>query len=160
MAVRTGKPINALERSLKALTIGVQQSAQRRASGSQSEQAGEYQQQVQIPLSGSAALKPMFADVSVTWRMPFLWAPQQRLVPFSVPHFTYGVEFTDVPNGLVVIHPSVVGWTKDVRNWFTGALIRATVWAPGLDEQKTVDFSAALHLVFQGYAAQPEDTGV
>lgn len=160
MATRTGKPFNALERSLKALTIGAQMSGQRRATGSQSEVAGEYEQQVHIPLSGSAALKPMFGDTDVTWRVPFLWAPQQRLVPFTVPHFTYGVEFTEVPTDIVVIHPAVVGWKKDVRNWFTGAFIRAAIWAPGVDEQTTVDFSATLHMTFQGYAAQPEDTGV
>jgi hypothetical protein len=160
MSARSKKPVGALERSLKQLTIGVQQTANRRAKGSASESAGEVQQQVQVPLSGTAVLAPIYADAGVTWRMPFLWAPQQRLAPFKVPQFSYGVEFDGPPSGLAIVHASVIGWNHDSRNWITGATIRFVAWAAAADPQASFDFDATVHLTFQGYAAQPEDTGV
>lgn len=154
------KPVGQLERSLAALTIGVQRSMGRRAQAGLSERAGEVTQQVQLPLSGSAALAPAFVDLAVTWRLPFTFAPQQRLSNFQVPQFSYGIEFVEAPDGIVTLHASVLGWNKDARNWIVGAVVRVVVQAPGSGETNTVDYSAVAHLSFQGYAAQPEDTGV
>jgi hypothetical protein len=154
------KSSGQLERSLAALTIGMQQSIDRRIQAGLSEKAGEVFQQVQVPLAGAAALAAAYIDKKVTWRLPFVYAPQQRLASFPTPHFSTGIEFTSTPGDLVRIDAGLMAWNKDARNWLVGATIRFVVQAPNAGALDTVDFEAIAHLTFQGYAAQPESTGL
>lgn len=150
------RPMGQLERSLAALTIGVHQGTQQRRKALADTYAGDYEQQVHVPLSGTAALAWSFSDHDVQWEMPFLYAPVQHRVTFPTPHFNPGIELTGPRGDLVVIHAHVLGWTVTESQWFVGATIRFAVSAPAVLSTATVPFSAVAHLSFRGYAAMAE----
>jgi hypothetical protein len=151
-----GRPRGQLERALASLTVGVAQGEQERRRALYDTATGEYEQQVQVPLSGTAAAAWAYTDQPVNWEMPFLYAPLQRRVPFQTPHFTYGIEHTVGTNELVVIHAMVTVWTISPQGWCVGATIRFAVAAPALDPTLTTPYAAVAHLRFQGYATMAE----
>jgi hypothetical protein len=149
-----GRPAGQLERSLAALTIGIQHGTAQRKRALKDTVTGEYEQQVHVPLDGSANTGWAFTDAAVQWEMPFLYAPLQRRVPFPAPHFTYGIEMTAGKGELVVIHAHLVGWTITDAQWYVGATVRFAVCAP--NALAASPFSAVGHLSFEGYATMAE----
>lgn len=148
------RPVGQLERSLAALTIGMAQGQAARAKGLADTGTGEYLQQVHVPVSGVAGADALFADTNVQWELPFLYAPDQRRVPFLTPHFTYGIEITAGQAALVVVDAHVVGWAITEQNWYVGATVRLSASSPGAVEP--VPYSAIAHLSFEGYATPAE----
>lgn len=148
----TNRPQGQLEKSLAALTIGVHQSAQERHRALIDAHAGEYEQQVHVPLAGQAGLGWNFTDKVVNWELPFVYAPTQRRVPFATPHFTHGIEFIEAPNDLVLITAHVVKWSISEEGWYTGATVRFACNGPN----SPIKYSAIAHLSFQGYASPAE----
>jgi hypothetical protein len=151
-----GPPRGALERSLAALTIGVAQGERARRDALDDTYTGEYEQQVHEQLSGEAASGWGFTDAHVAWELPFLYAPLQRRVPFTTPHFTYGIEITSGTEELIVIHAHVIGWTVTEEQWYVGARVRFGVCAPASDPSVTIPYQAIAHLSFQGFATPAE----
>jgi len=143
-----------LDRSLEALTIGMFQATGDRDKALLETRSGEYEQQVHIPLSGQAQTAPGFADATVMWEHPFVYAPLQRTIPFPTPHFTYGTELTSGSGELIVIHAQVIAWTISRENWWTGATVRCDVTAPLATAPSP--YSALVHCSFQGYAIPTE----
>jgi hypothetical protein len=148
------RPKGQLQRSLAALTIGVAQGAQQRKRTLADGYTGEYEQQVHVPISGYGAPAYVFADVAVNWELPFVYAPMQRRVPFTTPHFTYGIEMVGSSGGLVIITAHVEAWTTDASSNFTGATVRLAATAP--IAEAVFPYSAVAHLSFQGYATYAE----
>lgn len=150
------RPSGQLDRSLAALTLGVADGRQERHRALSDNRTGEYEQQVHLPIAGNAGSDPGFADATVHWEMPFLYAPAQRRVPFPTPHFTYGVEHLQATDILVSIDVHVIGWVVSPEGWYTGSTVRASAHAPGLGAGMLEPFSAIVHLSFQGYASFAE----
>jgi hypothetical protein len=148
------RPRGQLERSLAALTIGVQNGVSERRKALSDTFTGEYEQQVHVPLSGQASATWGFTDQPVNWELAFLYAPLQRRVPFGTPHFTYGIEITGGQGDLVLIHAHVIGWTITEQRWYVGATVRFAACAPNATD--TIPYSAIAHLSFEGFAAVAE----
>lgn len=144
-----------LERSLAALTIGLRKGMDARAR-SNAMASGEYTQQLRVPLSGQVGSAWIHQERAVTWQLPFLYAPQQRNVPFLTPQFHASFEFVAPAKELVVLQAHINGWTQGPNGWIVGAVVRFAVQAPNAATDVMVDFSVSAHLTFQGYAAYPE----
>lgn len=143
-----------LDRSIDALTAGLLggQAARKRQLAYSA--AREVEQQVRVPLSGEAGSGWGTTDKTVGFVLPFVYAPDQRGVPFETPHFSYGVEMgvgTIVP---IVIHAHVLHWIQNDSSWITGARMRFMAQAAG---EEVIKFSAMAHLTFQGWAAESEE---
>lgn len=143
-----------LERSLEALTIGVHQGARRRSRVLADTHTGEYDQMVQLNVTGLAGNEWAYDDQPVTWELPFLYAPAQRRVPFDRPHFKPGFEVLQPTDVLIHLGAQVVGWNINDSGFFIGATVRVYIVAPLVTEQ--VSFGAIAHLTFQGYATYAE----
>lgn len=139
---------------MAALTIGVHMGNRERQQSLRDTHSGEYEQQVHVPLTGQAVAAWASVDKQINWQMPFLYAPMQRLVPFEVPHFTYGIVFSIPPPQLVLLDAHVVSWTIVEEGWITGATMRFGVSAPGA--ASPVPYGATANLSFQGYCTLAE----
>lgn len=173
------RPAGALERSLASLTIAIHQDREERRSALADAYTGEHFQQLHVDLSGLATATWGFSDEDVSFELPFLYAPAQRMVPFEVPHYTFGVEHKVTPSDLVLIDAHVLSWHVTEERWIVGAKVRFAVCAPNfssapplasvtwepervgarvgaVDLTQGVPFNATAHLTFQGYATYAE----
>jgi hypothetical protein len=151
------RPRGQLHRSLKALSIGMQQGVGERQRALADTATGEYDQLVHVPLSGSAAPPWGFTtpDTQVRWETPFLYAPLQHRVPFPTPHFHHpGFEMLSGAGELILFHAQVVGWTVTEERWYVGATLRFSVSAP--NATANVPYSAIAHCTFTGWATMAE----
>lgn len=151
--VRTGQ----LQRALEGMTIGVHQGALFRKRTLADGHTGEYEQQVQVQLGGTAGNEWGFVDSEVTFELPFVYAPLQRRSEFTTPHFTRGIEVLNSapdPTTLLNIDAHVVGWTTTEEGFIVGARVRFSVCAPNATDN--VPYTAIAHLAFQGYASYAE----
>lgn len=146
-----------LERSLAALTIGHSQDQKARKDQLSYSSAREVEQQVRVPISGTAGNGWGLVDVPVGFKFPFLYAPIQRPVPYGTPHFSYGVEMGTGTNTLIVVHAQILTWNTTDSGWIIGATVRLQASAPQVTVDANVNFSATAHLRFQGYAAESEE---
>ncbi len=151
------RPIGQLERGLGDLTIGMEQAKARRGRINEASGAGEVEQQVRVPVAGTAANGWGFVDGGVGFEMPFIWLPAQRMAPFKTPHFSYGIEHIVAGDQLVLIHASVIKWNVDKSSRVLGARVRFAASAPQAAEEELVEFSAEAHLRFQGWAGDVEE---
>jgi hypothetical protein len=152
------RPAGQLDRALTALTIGVVQGQRFRDRVLWDSYTGEYDQQVQLKVSGKASSVWGFADQKLKFDVAFYYAPTQRSVPFDRPHFTVGFELLNASKVLVVFTASVIRWTITNSGWITGATVRIASAAPALAANAQPEpFRALAHLVFQGYASYPDD---
>lgn len=143
-----------LERSLAAITIGVQQRTVLRSRQLAERRTGEYDQQVRVDINGSAGNDWGYADAALLFEYPFLYAPAQRRVPFNRPHFSYGFEIAQPLDTLLHLGAQIVGWNVNENGWIIGATVRVHVIAPQVTQ--ATPFAATAHLTFQGYAANAE----
>jgi len=149
------RPQGQLERALVDLTIGEEHGQRERQRIDEGVGLHEIEQQVRVPVSGTAGNGWSFADKGVGFQLPFEYAPVQRGAPFRTPHFSYGIEHVVAGSQLVLIHASVLRWNVDPSMRVLGAGIRFAVSAPTA-EGETVPFSAEAHLTFQGFAGEIE----
>jgi hypothetical protein len=120
-----------LARSLAALTIGIEKNKQTRAAALADTYTGEWEEQVHVELSGNAEPAWTYVDKQVSFQLVYLWAPAQRWVPFSQPHFGVGFEQTaGATNVLLLLHAYVIAWTITEELWCVGATVRFAVCAP------------------------------
>lgn len=147
------RPLGQLERALADLTIGVQHGKERRQVALSDTYTGEWEQQVQVALSGVATASWGFTDAQVAWELPFMYAPLQRMVPFETPHFTPGIEINQASD-LLIVHAHVTNWKVNEYGWVVGASVRFAVYAP--NASGPMNYQATAHLRFQGYAGAAE----
>lgn len=159
------RPAGQLQRVMTELTVGVHQGHRRRIRQLSDTHTGEVDQQVRVPFSGTVSANPGFVDKLVVWEQPFLYAPNQRRVPFPTPHFVgCKFELTDPPvNGTgdavwVTLDGQVLTWTQSAELWYVGALVRFGAVAPAMTDA-AVAFESIAHLTFQGYATYGEGEG-
>lgn len=144
-----------LERALGSMTVDLLQGRDFQKRVLADTYTGEWEQQVHVPFNGSAGNEWGFADQTVNWEMPFLYAPAQRRVPFETPHFTYGVELLNAAADLVHFGAHVIAWNINDSGWYIGATVRLAAVAPNATTVAVL-FSAIAHLSFQGYASYAE----
>jgi hypothetical protein len=146
-----------LAASLSNLTIGVAESIKGRKASLRDTFTGEWEQQVHVPLTGVAQNTWGYADAKVVFDIPLMDAQSQRMVPFTTPHFTHGIELKQTGPTLLLINAHVLKWTVNEYGWTCGATIRFSVQAPLLTGTNTSAYSAIAHLSFQGYGCIPEE---
>lgn len=152
MRARTGQ----LERALYEMTAGVQQGMSAREKSLVDAKTGEYDQQIRVPLNGTAGSAWTFVDKTVNWELAFVYSPLMRRVPFGTPHFTPGFEFISTPTDLIVLNAHILAWTITPEGWYAGATIRFGACAPNANDP--IPFNASAHLTFQGYATTVESS--
>lgn len=151
------RPVGSMERSLAAVTIGMARDQKSRRLALADTHQGEWEQQIHLPISGQATNVVAHVDCDVSWELPFLYAPQQRQVPFEVPHFTKGFEQTVQTAALIRYDAYVTQWAKNDQGWITGAVVRIIVDAPNVPAVgPAIPYQATAHLSFEGYATMPE----
>lgn len=149
-----GRPQGQLERGLEELSLSMHERARVRRRGLGDTRTGEYEQQIQIDLAGYAAAAWAYADRSVAWELPLLYAPAQRRSEVTSPHFTRGFELVGNSSTLILLDAHVLSWTTTDEGWYTGARLRFAVCAPLTGNP--VSYSAMAHLTFRGYGAPAE----
>jgi hypothetical protein len=155
-AASGGVPQGALERSIADMLIGTQRALRKRERALESISGGEFDQQVQLPVSGVAATTWGHADSPVSWEHPFIFSPLQRNPQFPTPQVTHHFEFTRTPSDLVLVTANIIGWNENQSGWLIGAKVRVASCAP--NSTGNIPFTGILHLTFEGYAF-PTDSG-
>lgn len=117
--------------------------------------AGQFNQQMQIPVSGNVGRTPVVKEVPVTWPYPFLTrvAGSRGGNNLTSPVFTSGIEMQSPQNTIVTVQ--VRRWRENDSGFIVGALIRVVAWTP--DANRIQEFRAIMHLNFSGYAGPSED---
>ena len=154
------RPIGNLDRALISLGDPISSYVHRERQLGYT-RSGEMEQQVKVMLGGKASDGWSFADGKVKFTYPFAWAPAQRLNPFRYPHFSYGVEMVITPgqpneNTLILVNAHVLQWVRTNSNHVVGAKIRYASSAPQAEGEE-YDFSAVVHLKFQGYGVEIDE---
>jgi len=149
------RPAGQLDRALAAITLEVFQDNKRRNHILSDGYTGEFEQQFQVAVSGTAGNVWGFVDQAFAFEYPFLWAPLQRRSDFKTPHFRCGIELTNPQPTLVLLHAHVIGWVQSPEMWVIGANVRFAVCAPTVTTT-AVAYAAIAHLAFQGYASLPQ----
>lgn len=136
--------------------MGLHQSAMQRRRMLEDGFTGEFEQQFQVKLSGSAGNQWGWVDQQFNFEYPFLYAPLQRRSDLELPHFRSGIEFqAPTPTVMVTLHAIVIDWNRSEENWIVGAKVRFAVQCPTA-QATAVNYNAIAHLAFQGYASLPE----
>lgn len=115
----------------------------------------EMVQRIQVPVTGVATRAVVSTVLDVTWPYPIvnLVAANQHESNQEFPHFASGVELLTEEH--VLLDAQVREWVQDKSDFFTGAKVRLTAWAP--DALKATKYRAVMHLSFMGYATAAED---
>lgn len=151
-ATQGGRPQGQLERTMVDITIGTIKSMRTRERNLAATRAGEWDQQVEFPISGLAGNEWGSVDVPVTWEHPFIYAPTQRSVPFPNPHVADHVEWQALQGGALVISSlHIIAWNVNDYGWWIGATVRVAVCAP--NATAAVAYQGVVHLTFEGYAS-------
>jgi hypothetical protein len=149
------RPAGELDRALSGLTLDVHKGRVRREQLLADAYQGEYEQQLQVQLSGTAGSGWGYVDQDYMFEFPFLWAPVQRRSEFDTPIFRSGIEIVVPQSSLVLAHAHVVGWHSSPESWIVGARVRFAVSAPAASTTP-IPYQAIAHLSFQGYASLPQ----
>lgn len=152
-----GRPTGQLERSLEAISLDLHDRARLRHRGISDIRTGEYEQQVQVEVTGAATPTWVYADQAVGWEIPFLDAPGQRRSEVTRPHFTPGFELISSGGTLILLTAHVLGWITTDEGWWIGAQVQFAAQAPLIaPAANPVPYSAMAHLTFRGYGAPAE----
>lgn len=144
-----------LARGLDAMTSGLVEGTERVAAEEYPLASGEMLQRMHVPVAGVATRAMVYDEIEVKWTYPIInqLASGQHESGQDTPHFASGIELlTDDP---VILDAQARAWVRDDRDFYTGATVRISAWAP--EAIRTVRFTAVLHLTFMGYAAAAED---
>lgn len=157
-----GAQSGALQRSLRAITIGAVQASneardRRAASGLQ-----EIDHQFQVPIAGQATRGKIVAGVvDVEFEAPMVDGYNERQAPFSDPTFTSGFVLTSAEP--VILTAAVQRWTIRDDIFYTGARVRICVFAP-LEYQEGTSillphptFRGEVHMNFTGFGPPRAD---
>lgn len=148
--------------ALRELTIGAQKNTLKRRDELSYDSLNEYDQQIQVAISGTAGDIASYVLVQVFFDVYFLAGTLQRANNLIWPHFTYGsVLHTAKP---ILIWANVMSWILDGvgetgNNTVVGANIQWGSMAPDFVSGAPIIFTGALHLNFQGMGA-PHDVAV
>lgn len=148
---------HALQRSLKALTFGVQQKVEAKREQGAYDRLQEREAFYQLPISGTATADPqkaIWSENTVQFETTFPGDPSgERDADFSTPTVRFGSSITS--GQPVAITATVRTWVRNEQDDVIGATIAATALALGATSD--VDFRGYLHVGFQGWGA-PEDS--
>lgn len=144
-----------LTSGLSAMTAGVVEGQERVEAADYPLASGEMLQRVQVPVTGVAGRSLVYSELDVIWPYPIInqLAAGQHESNQDTPHFASGVEIQT--DDYVMLDAQIRAWQQDERDFYTGATVRLSVWAP--QALKTTRYSAVLHLTFMGYSAAAED---
>lgn len=157
---------HAIERSIREMSTGAVLSLEAARSELGYDQLQEIDNQLQIPIGGLASTTVGWTKFALPFDVEFVFMPEQRDIPFTVPHFNWGAVVSGTPSpdpttpdpnnpdSFVAICCQVVDWSRDrTRKVINGAIIGVGVSTlGGLD----VVFGGYLHLTFQGKGAVAE----
>lgn len=147
-------PQQALQRSLRSLTIGTVETIAAAEAAVAEDRLQEQNQQFQIPIAGLARQGITWVKKQIAFAVVFVPAPSQRKNSSLVnPLFTYGVEIVrgnpaDDPEPVLV--SCVVEYITDDKSNITGCWLNVGLHSPTPD---AVNFNGLVHLNFQGYGA-------
>lgn len=149
---------HALRRSLRAMTFGAVEQNQRKLNADSIDKLEEREEQLLIPVSGSAAVDPydcLWAVVNVPFQTFFPGESQgMRDSDFNEPFHWFGYRVdTRTP---VALYAHVYAWDQNTNLDFVGCTVRMTAIALGSSEK--VEFTGAVMLTIQGWGA-PDDQG-
>lgn len=144
--------VHALERSIQALTIDSIRALDKRRTMLGYDAMGEFEQQFQLEIDGSAGAIIAWHEIEITFSVDFYRAEDQRDSPYTVPHFTYGAVITGGTPALITA--CVRRWDIDDSDTVHGATVAVGVCNPGATA--ATPFVGYLHLTFQGYGAPVE----
>lgn len=144
-----------LSSGLSAMTAGVVEGKERVEVEEYPLASGELIQRIHVPVTGVASRSLVFNEIDVTWPYPIInqLAAGQHESNQETPHLASGVEI--LTDDYVTLDAQVRAWQQDERDFYTGATVRFSVWAP--QAIKTIRYSAVIHLSFMGYAAAADD---
>jgi hypothetical protein len=138
---------------MEEMMLGAQLDTRRRAARHAPDEMRERDQQIHLPISGSASQVAAWASVHVNFDLEFIGACVGRNTNLNWPHFTYGYVIT-TPNP-VAIMAHVSGWDQGDGWKTTGATVKWCAFAPDAPAVP-YPFAGSLHLTFQGYGSPPE----
>ena len=158
---------HALERAIASVSHGALVSLEARRAALAYDSLQELTIQYQTPIAGHVSTAWGWTKFTIGFDVEFVYAPQQRDSPFTVPHFNTGVVVQgepyplgtdadpDNPDSCVVVQQLVLDWARDpTRSIITGAVVAVGVHSGG-----TVDISydGYVHWSFQGFASVAGD---
>lgn len=141
--------------SLGQLAYGDAEAKERRDAALEPLAAGQFNQQIQLPVTGRVGRTPVSIEIPVTWPHPFLTrvAGSRGGNGLTRPHFTSGVEM--VSDAHTIVSVQVRQWRENDSGFIVGALMRIVAWTP--DANRIQNFRCIVHLNFSGYAGPSED---
>jgi hypothetical protein len=155
----------ALERAITAQMKSAQ-SLEERRSAEGYDALQEIETQYQVPIWGIATARPAWSTFTLAFDVQFVFAPEQRDSPLSVPHFSFGPVVSGVaspdetnpdpdnPDSLVAVFCQVVEWGRDLAaDAVIGAVLGVGVSTLGGADVK---FDGYVHLSFEGYGTIAE----
>ena len=145
-----------LSRVLGDLVIGSENARKQRRDDLATIKSGEYDQQVEVPFSGSATSTWGYQDIKMSWEHPIVYAPLQRDPQFETPHITDHISLSGKETSLVIVVAHLIAWNYNERGWFVGATMRLAAQAPLTNAE--IAYSGMLFATFQGMAF-PTDEG-
>lgn len=144
---RGGVNTHRVNRSLAALTVGMQRAHDELQLDQAQLGAGETEQQWKLEVAGEAGGKIAYQTTTISFDERFYPAADRRDSDFDRPIFTFGYEMlTGAP---VMITAAVTRWVADEYT-VTGAEVAIGIVQPGASGK--TKFKALVHLVFQSWA--------
>jgi hypothetical protein len=153
--------VHAINRSIRTRTIDTTRALEARRAMLGYDALGEIEQQFQLPMEGTAGDVMGWFEIRLKFDVEFYNAPDSRMSPYTLPHFTYGyVITTPTP---VLVAACVREWTLDDIDTVSGAKVAIGTCNPGLSQTPdtapvvAVPFAGYMHLTFQGFGAPAEN---
>jgi hypothetical protein len=145
--------VHAINRSIQALTIDTTRHLEARREMLGFDALGEIEQQFQLPMEGSAGEVIGWFEIKLKFDVEFYNAPNRRMSPYTLPHFTYGSVIESAEPVLVVA--CVREWDINDVDTVSGAKVAIGTCNPGTSQ--ATPFEGYMHLTFQGYGAPGEN---
>lgn len=162
-SLRTG----AVSRAVRGLTVEPAQALDKRREQIGVDALSERDQQIRLPIDGRATENLTWGEIDIDFDLEFYNATEQRDVPYTLPHFTYGVV---IPEGEpVLVFVAVRSWKqREDDDTVSGCRVAVGIMDPNFFG--TVDgnvppqdrpvigtpFAGWIDLNFQGYGALAE----
>jgi hypothetical protein len=151
-ARRGGVTTHRVQRSLAAMTVNAQRAYRAHDEQQRELSGGETELQFKSSVSGTAGAIAAYDYVNVSFPRPIVAALDRRDSQFDRPLFTYGWERLSGPPLFLTAFVDRWRTSADSDELCIGARVGIGAVTPGsLDVSR---FTASVHLIFQGWAAQ------
>jgi hypothetical protein len=158
----------SVSRAVKGIAEGPAVALDRRRELLGLDALGEREQQIRLPLDGRATQNLTWGEVDIAFDLEFYNATEQRDVPYTIPHFSYGTVL--ITPDLIVVYCCVRSFKQNDDDMVSGCRVAVGVWDPTFtgtiaDTIPVADrpvigtpFAGWIDLTFQGYGA-PSESG-